>query len=112
MLKISFATPFANSPCSLATRSEVDPMLRSLASPFTSIPHDPDSSRTDPSAIRVLTIGSDSYLPHVKMVSTTPSIDSTSEVEGEEEEWIYELVLRTAVATESRTFLLLDSAHN
>lgn len=31
--------------------------------------------------------------------------------DGEADAWIYELVLRIVVATESRTFLLFDSAH-
>ena len=39
-------------------------------------------------------------------------MDTADEADdGEADAWIYELVLRIVVATESRTFLLFGSAH-
>ena len=68
-------------------------------------------SKTVPSATRERTIGSDSYFPHPTIVPTMSSNRIAEEDDGGvEDECMYELVFRMAVATESRTFLLFESA--
>ena len=112
ILEISFATAFAMSPClAMSAPSMIDPTPRSLAILFTSIPLSPCNNSTDPTATRQRTIGSDSYLPHVTIFLTTSMMETADTDDGEADAWIYELVLRIVVATESRTFLLVDSAH-
>ena len=112
ILKISFPTAFAMSPClTMSAPSMIDPTPRSLAILFTSIPLSPCNNSTDPTATRQRTIGSDSYLPHVTIFLTTSMMETADTDDGEADAWIYELVLRIVVATESRTFLLFDSAH-
>ena len=111
ILKISLATAIAMSPCPFATRSTIDPILRSFATFLISIPHPPCMSKTVPSATRERTIGSDSYFPHPTIVPTMSSNRIAEEDDGGvEDECMYELVFRMAVATESRTFLLFESA--
>jgi hypothetical protein len=57
-------------------------------------------------------IGSDSYFLQPMIASTTSS-SNIADVEdgGMEDKCMYELVLMIVVTTESRTFLLLESAH-
>ena len=115
ILKISLTTAFVLPslvPSSVfAKRSSIDEMPRPFKLFTASAPRPSGKRSTVPSATRERTIGSGSYLPHSIMeLMTSRNRFREATDGGEEVEYMYELVLRMAVATESRTFLLFERA--